>query len=72
MNPIMILTILQGLLGAAPQVLALFNQATSGQPVSVDEVKTALSQYGIDHALLVAEIAKAEAASGQAPPPPAA
>jgi hypothetical protein len=61
MSPAMILAILQGVLGAAPQLLALFNQATSGQPVSSTDVAAVLSQYGIDRAVFAAAIDKAEA-----------
>lgn len=60
----MILAILQGLLGAAPSILALFNQASAGSPVSVSQVSAVLSQYGIDRAVFAAAIAKAEADAG--------
>lgn len=62
MTPIAILALLEGLLGAAPQVLALYNQATSGKPVSADQVSAVLTQYGVDRAVFAAAIAKAEAA----------
>lgn len=57
MNPVLILQILEGLLGAAPQVLALFQQASSGTPVTATQVQAALSQYNLDHATLAAAIA---------------
>jgi hypothetical protein len=61
MDPLTILALLNGILGAAPQLLALFNRATSGTPVSNTEVQAVLSQYGIDRAVFAAAIAKAEA-----------
>ncbi len=61
MTPAMILAILEGVLGAAPQLLALFQQATSGTPVSATQVAAILSQYGIDRAVFAASIAKTEA-----------
>lgn len=67
MTPAMILAILQGVLGAAPQLLALFSQATAGTPVSHSDVAAVLSQYGLDRAVFAAAIAKAEAAQGPAP-----
>lgn len=64
MTPAMILALIEGLLGAAPQLLALFTRATAGTPVSVADVSSILSQYGIDRAVFAAAIAKAEAAAG--------
>lgn len=67
MSPTLILTILQALLGAAPQILALFQQATSGTPVTEAQIEAVLTQYGIDRAALVAAIAASQApASGTA------
>jgi len=63
-SPALLLALLQGLLGAAPQILALFNQATAGKPVPIDAVATILNQYGIDRAVLAAQIAQLEAAAG--------
>jgi hypothetical protein len=63
----MILALLQGLLGAAPQILALFSQATSGKPVAMSDVAAILNQYGIDRAVLAAQIAQMEAAAGVTP-----
>jgi hypothetical protein len=57
----MILAILQGVLGAAPELLALFQQATAGKAVTASTVASVLSQYGIDRAVFAAAIAKAEA-----------
>jgi hypothetical protein len=67
-SPALLLALLQGLLGAAPQILALFNQATSGKVITMDAVSTVLNQYGIDRAVLAAQIAQLEAAAGLAPP----
>ena len=67
MTPAAILAILEGLLGAAPSILALFQQATSGKPVSSDQVSAVLSQYGVDRAVFAAAIAKAEAAQALIP-----
>lgn len=64
MTPAMILAILQGLLGAAPALLALFQQASSGGAVSATQVNQVLSQYGIDRAVFAAAIAQAEANKG--------
>jgi len=64
MSAEMILVLLQGVLGAAPQLLALFTQAKAGQAVSTTQVAQVLSQYGIDRAVFAAAIAKAEAAAG--------
>lgn len=73
MTPAMILAILEGVLGAAPQLLALFQQATAGKPVAASTVAQVLSQYGIDRAVFAAAIAQAEAnAAISAPPSPVA
>jgi hypothetical protein len=71
-SPALLLALLQGLLGAAPQILALFNQASAGKPVTMDTVATVLNQYGIDRAVLAAQIAQLEAAAGIAQPTAAA
>lgn len=60
MTPAMILAILQGVLGAAPQLLALFQRAQSGQAVSAADVQAVLAQYQLDRDALVAAIAAAE------------
>lgn len=57
MTSLEIAQILEGLLGAAPQVFALFQRASSGQPVTKDEVAAALTQYNLDHAILAADVA---------------
>jgi hypothetical protein len=64
MTPAVILAILQGLLGAAPEILALFQQATAGSQVSATQINSVLSKYGIDRAVFAAAIAQAEAAKG--------
>jgi hypothetical protein len=66
-SPALLLALLQGLMGAAPQILALFTQATAGKPVSMDAVATVLNQYGIDRAVLAAQIAQLEAAANIGP-----
>jgi hypothetical protein len=71
-SPALLLALLQGLLGAAPQILALFQTATAGKPVTMDQVSTVLNQYGIDRAVLAAQIAQAEAAAGIGTATPAA
>jgi hypothetical protein len=63
MTPAVILGLLTSLLGAAPQLLALFQQATEGKPVSANDVNAVLTQYGADHAALVAAIQAADAAA---------
>lgn len=64
MSPALILALLNGLLGAAPQILALFTQATSGKAVSMNDIAAVLNQYGIDRAVLAAQISQLEAAQG--------
>jgi hypothetical protein len=64
MTPAMILAILQGVLGAAPELLALFQQATAGKAVTSSQVSAVLSQYGIDRAVFAAAIAQADANAG--------
>jgi hypothetical protein len=64
MTAAMILEILTGVLGAAPQLLALFQQATSGKPVAATDVSAILSAYNIDRAVFAAAIATAQANSG--------
>jgi len=61
MTPAMILAILEGVLGAAPQLLALWQQATAGKPVSAADVSSVLSQYGVDRQVFLLAIQKAEA-----------
>lgn len=68
MTPAMIMAIIQGVLGAAPELLALYQQATAGKTVSATQVSSVLSQYGIDRAVFAAAIAKAEAEATAAVP----
>lgn len=63
-----ILELLMGILGAAPQLVSLFQQAMAGKPVAATDVNAILSQYGLDRAILAALIAKSEAAAGLTPP----
>lgn len=67
MDPLTILALLNGILGAAPQLLALFQRAQSGTPVSTADVHAVLTQYGIDRAVFAAAIAKAETDAGAKP-----
>lgn len=64
MTPAMIFAILQGVLGAAPQLLALFQAAQNGKAVAAADVAAVLSQFGLDRAIFAAAIAKAEAEQG--------
>jgi hypothetical protein len=57
MTAAMILTIIQGLSSALPEVVALFQKAQSGQPVSESDVQAALSNYQLAHSQLDAAIA---------------
>jgi hypothetical protein len=68
MSATVILAILQAVLGAAPQLLALFDQAKSGTPVSAADVAAVLSQFNIDNAAFTAAIAAAEAAQSKPAP----
>lgn len=63
MTAAVILEILNGLLGAAPELLALFQTAQSkpGTVVPSTDVQAILAKYGIDRAVFVAAIATAEA-----------
>lgn len=56
MTPAMILALLSGLLQAAPEVMALFQKASSGGAVSQSDVQAVLNQYGLAHAQLDADI----------------
>lgn len=57
MNPLVIAQILEGLLGAAPQVFALFQRAKTGEVIAPADVQAVLTQYNLDHALLAADVA---------------
>lgn len=59
MTPAAILAIIEGLTQAVPAVLALFQKASSGQPVTAADVQAALTQYGVAHTQLDADIAAA-------------
>lgn len=56
MNPATILTLLSGLLQAGPEIMALFQKASSGTPVSATDVQAVLTQYGLAHSQLDADI----------------
>lgn len=62
MSPEMIAAILQALLGAAPQVFQLFQDAKAGKPVSADDVSAVLSQYNTDEVAVLAQIAAEKSA----------
>lgn len=70
MSPALLFALLQGFLGAAPQLLALYQQATGGKPVTMDQVATVLNTYGIDRAVFAAQISQLEAAAGIPGTPP--
>lgn len=57
MNPVLIAQVLEGLLAAAPQVLALYQRATSGEVIPAADVQAVLTQYNLDHATLAALVA---------------
>ena len=59
----MILAIIQGLTGALPQLIDLFNTVKSGGTASATQVAAVLNQYGIDRAVFAASIAKSEEAA---------
>lgn len=61
MSAELIFALLNGVLGAAPQLLALFQKASAGKVVDSTEVSAVLSKYGIDRAVFAAAIATAEA-----------
>lgn len=52
-----IAAVLQALLGAAPQVFQLFQDAKAGKTVTADDVNNALSQYATDEVTVLAQIA---------------
>lgn len=56
MSAAAILALLDGLLTAAPAVLALFQKAQGGTPVAASEVAAAISNYDTARAALVAAI----------------
>jgi hypothetical protein len=60
MNPAMIIAIIQSLSSAIPELVALFDRAKSGQPVSEADVQAALGGYNLAHAQLDAAIAAAK------------
>jgi hypothetical protein len=62
MSPEDILAVLSSLLGAAPQILTLFQQAQTGTTVTPDQVNAALSQYATDRVTVLAQIAAEKSA----------
>lgn len=57
MNPLEILTLLQGVLQVAPELMALYQKATSGQTVTDADVQAIFDKYAVDRAALQADIA---------------
>ncbi len=62
MNAAQILQILLAVMGAAPKLLELYQQAVSGTAVSAADIDAALESYGGNRAVFAAKIAAAEAA----------
>ena len=56
MNPLEILTLLQGVLQVAPELMALYQKATSGSPVTEADVQGVFDKYAVDRAQLQADI----------------
>lgn len=56
MNPLEILTLLQGVLQVAPELMALYKQATSGAPVTEAQVQAVFDKYAVDRAQLQTDI----------------
>jgi hypothetical protein len=57
MNPALILNAIQAALAALPNLLALYDQAKSGQAVTEAQVTASLSAYDAARAQLVGDIA---------------
>ena len=66
MTPAAILALLEGVLGAAPALLSLYQQAVGGKAVTQSQVSQVLSTYGVDRAVFAAAIAQAEAVQAAA------
>lgn len=64
MDPETIAAILQALLGAAPQVFQLLQDAQSGKPVTATDVNNALAQYSTDEVTVLAQIATEKSGGG--------
>jgi hypothetical protein len=54
MNPLEILTLLQGVLQVAPELMALYQKATSGSTDA--DVQSIFDKYAVDRAQLQADI----------------
>jgi hypothetical protein len=57
MNPLEILTLLQGVLQVAPELMALYQKATSGGTVTDSDVQAIFDKYAVDRNTLQADIA---------------
>lgn len=62
MGAAQIAMIASALLQAAPEMFSLYQRAVSGDTVTADEVQAVLSQYGVDQAVLTADIEAKKAA----------
>lgn len=60
MDPVQILAVLNAAINVAPKLMDLYQKATSGTKVSATDVQAALSQYGVDRAVLEVSIARAQ------------
>jgi hypothetical protein len=60
MSAVAIAQILATLVGAIPELTALFTQASNGATVTEAQVDAVLSKYAIDRAALLAAIAQAD------------
>jgi hypothetical protein len=56
MNPLEILTLLQGVLQVAPELMALWQKATSGATVTDADVQNVFDKYAVDRAQLQIDI----------------
>jgi hypothetical protein len=56
MNPLEILTLLQGIIQVAPELLALYQKATSGGTVTDSDVQAIFDKYAVDRSQLQIDI----------------
>lgn len=56
MNPLEILTLLQGVIQVAPELMALYQKATSGGAVTDADVQAVFDKYAVDRAQLQTDI----------------
>jgi hypothetical protein len=57
MSAAAILAIIQGIAGAIPELLSLYDQVKNGQTVTEAQVQTVLGKYTTDRVTLVTDIA---------------